>query len=35
VLIGIFDWLNPSGRTMFLGSTQPLIETIIRDVFWW
>ena len=23
---GIFDWHNPSGRTMALGSTQPLIE---------
>ena len=23
---GIFNWHNPSGRTMALGSTQPLIE---------
>jgi hypothetical protein len=23
-VIGIFHWLNPSGRTMALGSTQPL-----------
>jgi hypothetical protein len=34
VPIGIFDWLNPSGRTMVLGSTQPLIETSIKDVSW-
>jgi hypothetical protein len=25
-VIGIFPWLNPSGRTMALGSTQPLTE---------
>ena len=25
------DWHNHSGRTMPLGSTQPLTETIIRD----
>ena len=35
VPIGIFDWLNPSGRTMVLGSTHPLIETSIKDVSWW
>jgi len=29
VLIGIFDWLNPSVRTMVLGSSQPLRETSI------
>jgi hypothetical protein len=23
---GIFHWHNPSGRTMALGSTQPLIK---------
>jgi hypothetical protein len=27
VLIGIFDWLNPSGRTMVLESSQSLRET--------
>ena len=25
-IIGIFQWHNPSGRTMALGSTQPLTE---------
>jgi len=25
-VIGIFHWLNPSGRIMALGSTQPLTE---------
>ena len=25
-VIGIFHWHNPSGRTMVLGSTQPLTE---------
>ena len=25
-VIGIFHWYNPSGRTMALGSTQPLTE---------
>jgi hypothetical protein len=25
-VIGIFQWHNPSGRTMALGSTQPLTE---------
>jgi hypothetical protein len=33
-VIGIFHWHNPSGRTMTLGSTQPLTEMIIRDIFW-
>ena len=31
---GIFHWLNPSGRTMALGSTQPLAETSTRDLPW-
>jgi hypothetical protein len=31
-IIGIFLWLNPSGRAMALGSTQPLTETSTRDV---
>ena len=25
-VIGIFQWHNPSGHTMALGSTQPLME---------
>jgi hypothetical protein len=25
-IFGIFNWINPSGRTMALGSTQPLTE---------
>ena len=29
-----FNWLNPSGRTVVLGSTQLLIEIIIRDISW-
>jgi hypothetical protein len=33
-VIGFFHWLNPSGRTMALGSTQPLIEMSTRNVFW-
>ena len=28
---GIFQWLNPSGRTMALGSTQPLTEMSTRN----
>ena len=28
----IFHWLNPSGRTMVLGSTLPLTETSTRDI---
>ena len=27
-------WLNPSGRTMALGSTQPLIEMSARNISW-
>jgi hypothetical protein len=27
-VIGIFHWHNPSGRTVALGSTQPLTETV-------
>jgi hypothetical protein len=33
-VIGIFHWFNPSGRTMALGSTQPLTEMSTRNVFW-
>ena len=31
---GIFHWHNPSGRTMALGSTQPLTEISTRNVSW-
>jgi hypothetical protein len=29
---GFFHWHNPVGRTMALGSTQPLTEMSIRKV---
>ena len=32
--IGIFHWHNPSGRTVALGSTQPLTEMSTRDISW-
>jgi hypothetical protein len=32
--IGIFHWHNPSGRTMALGSTQPLKEISTRNTSW-
>jgi len=31
---GIFQWPNPSGRTMAVGSTQPLTEISIRNISW-
>jgi hypothetical protein len=31
-VIGIFHWHNPFGRTMALGSTQPLMST--RNISW-
>jgi hypothetical protein len=31
---GIFHWHNPSGRTMALGSTQPLTEMSTRSISW-
>ena len=31
---GIFHWHNPSGRTMTLGLTQPLIEMSTRNISW-
>jgi hypothetical protein len=34
-IIGIFHWHNPSGRTMALGSTQPLTEMSTRNTSWW
>ena len=33
-VIGIFHWHNPSGRTMDLGSTQPLTEMSTRNISW-
>jgi hypothetical protein len=33
-VIKIFNWLNPSGRTMALGSTQPLTEMSTRGIPW-
>jgi hypothetical protein len=29
---GTFHWHNPSGRTMALGSTQPLTEMSTKDI---
>jgi hypothetical protein len=31
---GIFYWHNPSGRTMALGSIQPLTEMSTRNISW-
>ena len=31
---GIFQWLNPSGRIVALGSTQPLTEISTRNPSW-
>ena len=33
-VIGIFQWHNPTGRTMALGSTQPLSEMSTRCISW-
>ena len=33
-VIGIFLWHNPSGRTMALGSIQPLTEMSTRSISW-
>ena len=33
-VIGSFHWHNPSGRTMALGSTQPLREMSTRNISW-
>ena len=33
-VIGIFQWHNPSGRTMALGSTQPLTGKSTRNISW-
>ena len=32
-VIGIFHWHNPTGRTMALGSTQPLTEMSTRNEY--
>jgi len=34
VVIGIFHCHNPSGRTMTLGSTKPLVEMSTRNISW-
>jgi hypothetical protein len=34
VVIGIFHLFNLSGRTMALGSTQPLTEMSTSDLPW-
>ena len=33
-VIGIFNWHNPSDRTMILGATQPLTEMSTRSISW-
>jgi len=33
-MVSFFYWHNPSGRTMALGSTQPLTEMSTRNVSW-
>jgi hypothetical protein len=33
-VIKIFHWHNPSGRTMALGSTQPLTKMSTRNISW-
>jgi hypothetical protein len=33
-VFGVFPWLNPSGRNMVLGSTQPLTEMSTMDISW-
>jgi hypothetical protein len=33
--IGVSLWHNPSGRTLVLGSTQPLTEMSTRNTSWW
>jgi len=31
---GIFNWRNPSGRTMALRSTQPLTAMSTKNISW-
>ena len=33
-IIATFHWHKPSGRTMYLGSTQPLTEMSTRNIYW-
>jgi hypothetical protein len=33
-VIGIFHWHNRFGRTMVLGSTQPLTDMNTRSISW-
>jgi len=33
-VIGFFHWHNSSGRTISLGSTQPLTEMSTRNISW-
>jgi hypothetical protein len=33
-VIGFFHWHNPFGRTMALGSTQPLTEMSTKNISW-
>jgi hypothetical protein len=33
-VIGLFQWRNPSDRTIALGSTQPLTEMSTRSISW-
>jgi hypothetical protein len=33
-VLGIYHWLNPSGRTMALGATQPVTEMSTRNISW-
>ena len=33
-VIGIFQWHNPSSRTMALGSTQPLTDMSTTHISW-
>jgi hypothetical protein len=32
MVASFFHWVNPSFRVVFLGSTLPVIEMIIRDI---
>jgi hypothetical protein len=34
VSVDFFIWHNPVGRTMALGSTQPLTEMSTRNISW-
>jgi hypothetical protein len=34
VSMDFFHWHNPVGRTMALGSTQPLTEMSTRNISW-